>query len=80
MSPANGTIVKDSRGEPTGALKEAAMALMTAAAPKPTRKIASPRPAPRSTRRIASASPACRTPAAPPPISICSIAFANARS
>jgi hypothetical protein len=35
-SPANGAIVKDSRGEPTGALKEAAMALMTAAAPKPT--------------------------------------------
>jgi len=35
-SPANGAIVKDSRGEPTGALKEAAMALMTAAAPQPT--------------------------------------------
>ena len=35
-SPANGAIVKDSRGEPTGALKEAAMTLMTAAAPKPT--------------------------------------------
>ena len=35
-SPANGAIVKDSRGEPTGALKEAAMALMAAAAPKPT--------------------------------------------
>jgi predicted amidohydrolase YtcJ len=35
-SPANGAIVKDSHGEPTGALKEAAMALMTAAAPKPT--------------------------------------------
>ena len=35
-SPANGAIVKDSRGEPTGALKEAAMALMTLAAPQPT--------------------------------------------
>jgi len=35
-SPANGAIVKDSRGEPTGALKEAAMALMTTAAPQPT--------------------------------------------
>ncbi len=36
-APANGVIVKDPRtGEPTGALKEAAMALMTAAAPKPT--------------------------------------------
>jgi predicted amidohydrolase YtcJ len=36
-SPANGLIVKDPRtGEPTGALKEAAMALMSAAAPKPT--------------------------------------------
>ena len=35
-SPANGAIVKDSRGEPTGALKEAAMTLMTAAAPQPT--------------------------------------------
>jgi predicted amidohydrolase YtcJ len=36
-SPANGVIVKDPRtGEPTGALKEAAMALMTAAAPKAT--------------------------------------------
>ncbi len=36
-SPANGVIVKDPRtGEPTGALKEAAMALMAAAAPKPT--------------------------------------------
>lgn len=36
-SPANGIIVKDPRtGEPTGALKEAAMALMSAAAPKPT--------------------------------------------
>jgi predicted amidohydrolase YtcJ len=35
-SPANGAIVKDSRGEPTGALKEAAMALMSAAAPTPT--------------------------------------------
>lgn len=36
-APANGIIVKESRtGEPTGALKEAAMALMGAAAPKPT--------------------------------------------
>ena len=36
-APANGVIVKDPRtGEPTGALKEAAMALMSAAAPKPT--------------------------------------------
>jgi len=36
-SPANGEIVKDRRtGEPTGALKEAAMALITAAAPKPS--------------------------------------------
>jgi len=36
-SPANGIIVKDPRtGEPTGALKEAAMALMSAAAPQPT--------------------------------------------
>jgi predicted amidohydrolase YtcJ len=34
--PANGVIVKDARGEPTGALKESAMALMTAAAPQPT--------------------------------------------
>jgi predicted amidohydrolase YtcJ len=35
--PANGVIVKDPRtGEPTGALKEAAMSLMAAAAPKPT--------------------------------------------
>ncbi|HYB95120.1 MAG TPA: amidohydrolase [Vicinamibacterales bacterium] len=36
-APANGTIVKDPRsGEPTGALKEAAMALMAAAVPQPT--------------------------------------------
>ena len=36
-APANGEIVKDRRtGEPTGALKEAAMSLMTAAAPRPT--------------------------------------------
>ena len=36
-TPANGAIVKDPRsGEPTGALKEAAMSLMTAAAPQPT--------------------------------------------
>ena len=33
--PVNGAIVRDARGEPTGALKEAAMALMTAA-PQPT--------------------------------------------
>ena len=37
-NPANGVIVKDPRtGEPTGALKEAAMALMTAA-PQPTKE------------------------------------------
>jgi predicted amidohydrolase YtcJ len=36
-NPANGTIVKDPRtGEPSGALKEAAMALMVKAAPQPT--------------------------------------------
>jgi predicted amidohydrolase YtcJ len=36
-NPPNGTIVKDPRtGEPTGALKEAAMALMRDAAPQPT--------------------------------------------
>lgn len=36
-NPRNGVIVKDPRtGEPSGALKEAAMALMTAAAPQPT--------------------------------------------
>ena len=36
-SPADGVIVKDPRtGEPTGALKESAMALMSAVAPKPT--------------------------------------------
>ena len=36
-APANGAIVKDPRtGEPTGALKEAAMSLMSAVAPKPT--------------------------------------------
>ncbi|HUQ87499.1 MAG TPA: amidohydrolase [Vicinamibacterales bacterium] len=35
-APANGVIVKDSRGEPTGALKEAAMTLMTVAAPQAT--------------------------------------------
>ena len=38
-NPANGTIVKDPRtGEPTGVLKEAAMQLMRAAAPQPTRE------------------------------------------
>jgi hypothetical protein len=36
-NPANGVIVKDARGEPTGALKEAAMALMSQALPVPTR-------------------------------------------
>ena len=36
-SPASGEIVKDRRtGEPTGALKESAMALMSSAAPQPT--------------------------------------------
>jgi predicted amidohydrolase YtcJ len=36
-APANGVIVKDPRtGEPTGALKESAMALMSAVAPAPT--------------------------------------------
>ena len=36
-APVNGIIVKDPRtGEPTGALKEAAMSLMSAVAPKPT--------------------------------------------
>ena len=38
-NPANGIIVKDPRtGEPTGALKEAAMALVSALVPKPTRE------------------------------------------
>ncbi len=37
IAPVNGAIVKDPHtGEPTGALKEAAMSLMDAAAPKPT--------------------------------------------
>lgn len=37
--PPNGTVVKDPRsGEPTGVLKEAAMALMARAAPQPTRE------------------------------------------
>ena len=36
-NPANGIIVKDGRGEPTGVLKEAAMALMSSALPVPTR-------------------------------------------
>lgn len=36
-NPSNGTIVKDGRGEPTGVLKEAAMALMSSALPVPTR-------------------------------------------
>lgn len=37
VAPANGAIVKDPHtGEPTGALKEAAMSLMDAAAPTPT--------------------------------------------
>jgi hypothetical protein len=37
-SPTNGVIVKDARGEPTGALKEAAMSLMSQALPVPTRE------------------------------------------
>ncbi len=38
-NPANGAIVKDPRtGDPTGVLKEAAMALMDKAAPQPTRE------------------------------------------
>lgn len=38
-NPQNGTVVKDPRtGEPTGALKEAAMQLMRSAAPQPTRE------------------------------------------
>ncbi|MEO8679453.1 MAG: amidohydrolase [Vicinamibacterales bacterium] len=38
-NPVNGLIVKDPRnGEPTGVLKEAAMALMATAAPQPTRE------------------------------------------
>ena len=36
-NPVNGVIVKDGRGEPTGILKEAAMALMSPALPVPTR-------------------------------------------
>jgi predicted amidohydrolase YtcJ len=36
-APANGTIVKDARGEPTGLLKEAAMGLMSQALPVPSR-------------------------------------------
>jgi predicted amidohydrolase YtcJ len=36
-TPANGVIVRDSRGEPTGVLKEAAMSLMSQALPVPTR-------------------------------------------
>ena len=35
-NPKDGIIVKDARGEPTGALKEAAMALMSTVAPQPT--------------------------------------------
>ena len=35
-NPPNGIIVRDSRGEPTGALKEAAMALVSTVAPQPT--------------------------------------------
>ena len=35
-NPKDGIIVKDARGEPTGALKEAAMALMSKVAPQPT--------------------------------------------
>jgi predicted amidohydrolase YtcJ len=36
-APANGVIVRDARGEPTGVLKEAAMSLMSQALPVPTR-------------------------------------------
>jgi len=36
-APVNGAIVKDSRGEPTGVLKEAAMGLMSQALPVPSR-------------------------------------------
>lgn len=36
-NPAHGVVVKDARGEPTGVLKEAAMALMSSVVPKPTR-------------------------------------------
>ena len=36
-NPAHGVVVKDARGEPTGVLKEAAMALMSPVVPKPTR-------------------------------------------
>ena len=36
-NPAHGIVVKDARGEPTGVLKEAAMALMSPVVPKPTR-------------------------------------------
>ena len=35
-NPANGIIVRDARGEPAGALKEAAMALVSTVAPQPT--------------------------------------------
>ena len=37
-NPANGIIVKDRRGEPTGVLKESAMRLMDAVVPQPTRE------------------------------------------
>ena len=37
-NPVNGVIVRDARGEPTGVLKEAAMALMSQALPVPTRE------------------------------------------
>ena len=36
-APVNGTIVKDTHGEPTGVLKEAAMSLMSQAMPVPSR-------------------------------------------
>ena len=36
-NPVNGVIVRDARGEPTGVLKEAAMALMSPALPAPSR-------------------------------------------
>ena len=67
-APANGMIVKDPRtGEPTGALKEAAMALMSDGGAAADRGRSARRdPRRRSTKRTASALPACRTPAARP--------------
>ena len=37
-SPANGVIIRDARGEPTGLLKDAALALAVRAMPQPTRE------------------------------------------